>query len=317
MRVFLICGAFLNKRKILSDSIKTVDNAADNFSIRLINGFSALCRNNFECVNASFIGSFPSFYKNPFFHGIGRHDNIVDINFLNIFAIRNISRYIRIRKVIKDQIRDSTDKQICIISYSLHAPFIYALKYAKRINPDIRTCVIVPDLPEMMNLQKRSNPIKSALKYADTRLIYKNLKKIDYYVLLTRHMKDYLHLEDDRCDIIEGIVSESELRQFLIMRKPITESKAILYAGTLNYIYGVMDLVNAFMKIDNSQIQLWICGNGEAASQIKKAARQDKRIIYFGNLDKDSLNELYGKAFALVNPRPPLGEYTLQSQLLL
>lgn len=314
MKTILICGAFFNYNEILKNSKYAIDNAADALSKKLISGFKDCTANSLCVINCAFIGSYPRYSKGIYYRGLGDvENNIHDLSFINLFAIRNIFRYLAIRRCLRRELNKGVDDSIYIVAYSLNSPFISALQYAKKINKNVKTCVIIADLPEMMNLENRRSRIKDVLKMIDSRIIYRQLYKIDNYVLLTQQMIRYLGLDEKKCEVMEGIACEKDLDNDLSKHAGNKTEKAFMYAGTLNYIYGIMDLVEGFRKLEHTDIELWICGKGEAEDDIKKVTSIDKRIRYLGNLSKIELKRLYTTCYALVNPRAPSGEYVKYS----
>jgi len=89
--------------------------------------------------------------------------------------------------------------------------------------------------------------------------------------------------------------------------------KTILYSGTLSEKYGVIDLVNAFLKLSNKDYRLVICGAGETDEYIIQKSKEDCRIIFKGLIKRDEVFKLQKSATILVNPRPNNEEYTKYS----
>lgn len=77
----------------------------------------------------------------------------------------------------------------------------------------------------------------------------------------------------------------------------------ILYAGTLHEKFGVMNLVKAFQLIDAPDYRLVICGIGDSADAIRKAAEKDSRISFLGQLPRAEVLEWQKRVTVLVNPR--------------
>jgi hypothetical protein len=59
--------------------------------------------------------------------------------------------------------------------------------------------------------------------------------------------------------------------------KKILEKNHLCDAGTLNYIYGIMDLIEGFLKLEYNDIELWICGNGERQKLIFRGLRRSMK----------------------------------------
>ena len=86
-----------------------------------------------------------------------------------------------------------------------------------------------------------------------------------------------------------------------------------MYAGTLQYEFGIRTLLQAFEQIEDPDYALWICGSGEAADEISALSRKDPRIRFFGFVPKAEVNALQRQATVLVNPRQNEGEYVKYS----
>ena len=50
------------------------------------------------------------------------------------------------------------------------APFTHILKYAKKLNSNIITCLVVPDLPRLMRTKKQKTFLYSILKEIDIKI---------------------------------------------------------------------------------------------------------------------------------------------------
>ena len=85
------------------------------------------------------------------------------------------------------------------------------------------------------------------------------------------------------------------------------------YTGTLALRYGIMNLVNAFLRVKNPNVKLIICGHGEMAESIKKISMENSQIVYKGLVSPDEADKIQKNAFALVNPRQNNEEYTKYS----
>lgn len=197
-----------------------------------------------------------------------------------------------------------------LLVYSLHTPLLKAALFAKKINPKIKLVVVVPDLPEYMDLNQRF--IKKAFKKIDSKLIYSIVTKFDGYILLTEQMKQKLNLGNKPSIIIEGIAmpTNNKHNSIEILDNNYTN---IVYTGGISKEYGVIDLVNGFHQIKNENIRLIICGSGKDAGYIENLSQQDNRIVYLGQVDNTIAVQLQNHADILVNPRPNIGEYTKYS----
>ena len=84
----------------------------------------------------------------------------------------------------------------------------------------------------------------------------------------------------------------------------------ILYTGTLDKRYGIKNLLDTFSDIEEKNLELWICGEGNYKNSVIEASTRDNRIIYYGQLKHQAVMTLQRKATLLINPRLPDGEFT-------
>lgn len=201
-----------------------------------------------------------------------------------------------------------------VIVYSMHAPFLAAAKTVKKNIPGAQIVLIVPDLPQYMDLKK--NALKKILKSTDWLRIKALLKYVDQYVLYTEHMASFLKLDREKWLLMEGSY-DTELSG---ERTEEPDGKhSVMYSGVLDLRYGIPELLDAMKYLDDS-FELWLTGNGNARELIEKTAEKDGRIKYLGFLPtrKDLLDK-QASATMLVNPRKDTEEaskYCFPSKIL-
>ena len=299
-------GCLYNKkeeRHILLNSKSGMQNAANTFQWNLIEGLVE-CIEDLKIINVLPVGTWPKKYKKLFLRTKKwEFNNQVnyEIGCLNLPFIKQIYRYIKLKKLLKD----ITDNNIII--YSTYLPFLKAIY---KLGKEKNITLIVTDLPEYYDLNKVSL-IKKYLRKINNFFIYRYIKRIDKFVLLTDYMKTPLKVENRPYIVIEGISNSGKYNT--IEKEKVNENFIIFYSGTLNFLYGIKNLVNAFKEIYNKDMELWIAGCGESETLIKESSLYDKRIKYFGYITKDEVNKLQSQANLLVNPRQNLGEYTKYS----
>ncbi len=89
-----------------------------------------------------------------------------------------------------------------------------------------------------------------------------------------------------------------------------------LYVGVLEEHKGIMNLLEAFSKIENKYISLTICGDGKLKEVVISASKNDKRISYKGKLTKDEVNEEYKNSDVLIIPSiwdEPFGRVVIEA----
>lgn len=169
------------------------------------------------------------------------------------------------------------------------------------------TIAIVTDVPSIRAGEKRKG-IKS-IPYKIKNYI---IRTYHGYIFLTEQMNKALNLQKKPYIVIEGIVDSH------VLDKPNTlagkyKKKVCLMAGLLEEIFGVEDLIEAFQKVDNPDARLVFYGKGSSLESIKSAEKKDSRIKYLGELTNSQIVDEEKKATLLINPRPPVGEWTAYS----
>ncbi len=292
--------------EIVQNSTTRVDYAANNLQHSILNGLEIHC-DNLELITLPVVGSYPLNYKKWFFdQSYSKYKNkhsLHCVNFNNIVLVKHVSRFLNTYEILNKISKE--DSEVTIFIYSINSPFLKAVHKIKQNNLKVRLCLIVPDLPQFMSESR--NPIYRVLKEIDLRFIKKYLKSIDSFVLLSDFMYDALNVGGRPWVRIEGICNLENQLMFE-MKQP--DCKIVLYTGTLDYRYGIVDLLMAFKAIDEPNFRLWICGDGNAKTEVVYSSRTDSRITYFGSLPTIEVRNLQKKATVLVNPRLPEGEFT-------
>lgn len=315
MDLAFIGGVFKNEKDIaLKNGIKGVHYAANAFQWNIIEGLEHWHGAPLEIINVPFVGCYPNQHRNLYFRkeSWSHCDKANDacVGFLNIWGVKNIFRAKGTADQVVKWIKSRSSREKVVLAYSAHMPFLWALRAVKRIAPETTTCLVVPDLPNYMNMSKEKKPFYRLFKALDNRMIGNLMKYVDLFVLLTEPMAEKINIGDRRYVVIEGMVNGKDIKPFV---PPSSSKKTILYTGTLNYKYGIGELLKSFQNIDDEDFELWICGQGEAEEEIKARALIDKRIKWFGMVSRDHALELQHQALVLINPRPPLGEYVKYS----
>ena len=182
-------------------------------------------------------------------------------------------------------------------------PYVKAAVKIKQMVPNIKICCIVADLPEYFN-DSKSRLYKL---FEKSKAIYKLVKSIDSFVLLTKQMCDPLNIGDRPWMIMEGLYQPHE--SLSVVKIP----KSVLYTGKLDSRFGIKHLVDSFKAVNDNDAELWICGDGIDRSYVVNAAKLDKRIKYFGVISQNEVFKKQQEASLLINPRLPFDEYTKYS----
>lgn len=312
----LFLGGVFESEEVRKKSKGGIQNAANVLQWNIIRGLNKCNENPVSIMSSIFIGTYPRNYKDMIIksykwsHTEGAVDK--NVGFINIPGIKHFSRANRIAQSIKEWAANNEEDK-CIITYSVHSPFLYAIKKAKQVNPRIKVCLIVPDLPQYMKLSSKPGRLYLVLKRLDSIVISSLLKYVDSYVFLTKHMAEYFNITEDRFMVMEGMVNLDDLNTGYNYSKQNTEIKKILYTGTLNWRYGIGTLLDAFKLINMKNYRLQICGAGEAELEIINLSKKDPRIEFLGSIKREDVLELQRRATVLINPRNSEGEFTKYS----
>lgn len=313
MDVLLLCGYFEPKyQEEISEKTKTwVENAANTFQRRLIAGLRAQDI-RLQVVSAPFIGPWPTAYRDRTFRGFaagGSDEGIHYVFFNNVWGYRNISRASALKKCVKAFVKNARDKEKAIIVYCPHTPFLAAAAYGKHLDRSVHIHMVVPDLPQYMNLSKKAHPVYDFFKKIDIRKMEKQIAKVDSFMLLTRYMADKLKVGNRPYIVVEGITDHASV----LPPAEKTHGKKIAYAGKLVEAFGAKRLIEAFEQIDDPEATLHICGGGELRPYIEEMCQKDPRIRYYGVVSAERADEILRDADVLVNPRQNDDEYTKYS----
>ncbi|MCQ2429227.1 MAG: glycosyltransferase [Clostridia bacterium] len=279
---------------------RAIQNQANNYEWSLLEGFRA---NGVEhkIINVLPVGTFPRGYRQLILKDAdwGENGENHEVGSVNLPIMKQSGRYRRIKRLLKKS--EDTD----IVVYSAYLPF---LKAVSRLDKRYRITLIVTDLPEYYDLKKTSR-LKSFLRKVNNKRIYRYLGRIDQYVLLTDEMKYPLKVGDKPYVVVEGIANGLFRREDA---EP-TDKFIAVYAGTMNFRFGIKNLIDAFCLIENKSIELHLFGSGEAIPYVRQAAAEHTNVVYHGFVSKQELTEFYKKTDLLINPRMNDGEYTKYS----
>ena len=226
----------------------------------------------------------------------------VSVSYLNYKYIGLYFKTKALEKEAKEWAKNHKDDEVTVFVYSMHSPFMAAAKVVKKIIPTAKVVLIVPDLPQYMDLGM--NKVKKFLKAIDWKKIQGLMKFVDKYVLYSRHMAEFLKLEDGRWTVMEGSINENDVLDEKVEKNDNIVS--VMYSGVCALRYGIPELLDAFSLIEEENYELWITGAGNAEALIKERAEKDKRIKFYGFLPsrKDLLLK-QKEATMMINTRKP------------
>ncbi len=288
----------------------TMQDAANALQWNLYKGLCENIGHNIPLFNLLPCGSYPQYYSSPFIPRFSFSDNGHNLPFCNVKLVRNCFKTRALKNALMKWCSSGTEQKTLFV-YTISQPLLAAVSSVKRKYPHLHICVIVADLPNMANLSSRQSLLLRAFSKKRAKDSYSLLTCVDSFVLLTKHMADYMHITKPFC-VMEGIASENPDNKHEAIKHQKGE-KIVLYTGTLHRKFGILHLLEAFRKTTDPNMRLVICGIGDSEKDIIEACKQDKRIDYCGQLHRNEILALQKKASVLVNPRLNNEEYTKYS----
>ena len=312
MKILMICGVYdeNHESEILSISKGYVEQSANIFQKKLIRGIE---QNDidYQVISAPLVGAYPMRSKKYRIKAFSSTPKCTYVSFNNLWGVRNFSRTVALKRAIRAYLSEEKEDDFCILVYCTHTPFLRAAMYAKSIKPKSKVCLVVPDLPQYMNLTQTKRGLYDVFKKLDIFFMEKYIKKVDSFVLLTEPMKEVLKVGNRPYLVVEGLIDDAaRSAEVSDVRDGI---KRIVYTGKMNIRFGIKNLVDSFMKIQGDEYRLILCGDGDAVDYVKEKATIDGRIEYKGMVSASQAQEYIKSADVLVNPRPNDEEYTKYS----
>lgn len=225
---------------------------------------------------------------------------------VNVSGLKQKCLRLASRRAIKNWIKKNKDEKKAILIYSIYEPVAKSIvECAKEYN--VPCFAIVSDLPADMYRLAKIGKIKKKLSEIYVRNVRKIQGSFDGYIYLTEQMKDVINKSAPYI-VVEGIADLSDINSRI---KEKADTKYIMYAGTLNRLFGVGNLIEAFEGLkNNDDVELWLFGTGDYTEEIKKRAAENEKIKYFGRRTREEILEYEKKAFLLVNVRSCREEFT-------
>jgi glycosyltransferase involved in cell wall biosynthesis len=278
---------------------------------KIISGIEEILGEQLILCNVLPVGSYPKKYKkaNVQFIKFSHTDNqkIMDYNvgFNNNSIIKQFLLPQSIKECVFRIFKENPDIELAIF-YS--ADFSFSSIYAMLNSRGIKIVVIIPDLPKFNNVGKQSFVMVVYQRIIDV-IFRKRLNYADGLVLLTRQTVNYLNWRKAFV-IVEGIADENNT---IRNKSVLLQKKYILYTGTTHACYGIKNVIEAFLNLNDDQYSFVICGSGDSDNYLNKIAKIHKNIIYMGVQTRETVVALQKNAVALINPRQNTGKFTKYS----
>lgn len=274
--------------------------------MNLLEGLEIEYGQKFDTIGALVLLPYPitkykSFKEIRFSHNEGASDVLV--GFTNRKYVSTLSAKKALVKEVKLWAEQHKEDEVEVFVYEMRSGCLRAASILKKIIPSAKIFLIVPDLPAFMDL--RMSKIKKILKQIDWRLIKKDLPCVDGYILYAETMAEYLGIPKNKYIVMEGSINIKDIINESVAAEDKGDIFAVMYSGHLEERFKIQNLVDAFQYLERN-FELWTTGTGNAVEYIKKIAKEDSRIKYYGFLPKrEDLLNLQAKADIFVNMRDP------------
>ncbi len=231
--------------------------------------------------------------------------NIKWLSAINFHIVKYFTLAHSAKRALKNWLEKNKDeKNKCVLLYSLYLPVaVQIIKQCKKYG--CKAIVIVPDLPKHMYKSNGKSIIYKIYSYLYNFRAESVQYLFDGYILFTNQMSEKLSCKNNYI-VIEGIIDSTIFEKYKNVTK--CDTRSIMYAGALEKRNGIEELLKAFSLIDGN-FELWLFGDGDYVSKIKEWQKTDKRIKYFGRVNRETVLEYEKRAFLLTNIRLNDDEY--------
>ncbi|TNF81279.1 glycosyltransferase family 4 protein [Pseudomonas sp. ICMP22404] len=206
------------------------------------------------------------------------------------------------------RLRKSKTDMVCV--YAAHTPNLVAA-YVFRKLLGVNYFVYIPDLPIYMDMGVGRLLVTRVLKKIDSWLIDNLISRSAGVFVASEYMvADSSRWSKKPFMVLEGIVHSGSEASHNVPKEE--ESGIIFYAGGLSKAYGIVELVEGFIKA-NTGYELWLCGRGELESYLSEVSKCHSSIKYLGFLSAKEVESIQARAACLILTRNPQERYTRYS----
>lgn len=193
---------------------------------------------------------------------------------------------------------------ICdVLSIAVSSGTLMAFKIRR-----IKTVGLVTDIPGISVNVGTDSILKKIFAEIAKFFLY----KYDGYILLTEQMNEIANPKGKEFMIMEGLVDSKMISEKNTLDKK-SNSRIILYAGGLYEEYGIKTLIEAFMRLEFTDLRLYLYGTGPMEGDMDDYMKTDPRIKYWGVVPNPTVVKNQLTATLLINPRPTEEEFAKYS----
>ena len=208
-------------------------------------------------------------------------------------AIPSLSSIQEVKKHVRQWLRDTEGEERVVLTYAtnfiLLSPFLYGKK-------NVKVITICSEIPQYRILT--GGKLKRWLKKTvNTKLN----NRMDGYVFFSEHMNEKTNPHNKPYIVVEGLpdirIPEEQING------DVSRREQIFYAGYLIPENGIKTLLDAFIQMQHTNVDLILCGSGNMTEVLQEYTKKCARIKYMGSLPNNEILSMEREATLLINPR--------------
>lgn len=273
--------------KLLENGI-VLNQAAQKFNKLYIKGF---CLNSCDVDVLFFNNDITKDYEEKY---NDRTIRFLTCDFTGNKIFKKIARLKFIKSIVEKYKKEEPNGIVVIDALSPMAKGLIKLAKKHKLN----TASIVTDLPEDVNKVKTiKEKVKNEMAINS---FYGQFKYTDYLILLAKGMLDKINHKNSV--IFNGICDYELKDKFEVSHK--YDKKVVVYTGEIRKMYGIHNLVEAFLSLKRDDSELWLFGNGlNFYPELKEQIVKSDNVKYMGIKPNAEILQVQKGATLLVNPR--------------
>lgn len=227
------------------------------------------------------------------------------LGFLNLPIIKQFSVFFgNLFSIAKWSKKNKNEKRV-VLMYGTN-PLNSIPVFFVRLFCKIKAIAYVTEIDSLRNFNQDNliGKIKKSI-FINTSKCVENA--YDGYILISKYMSEKINSKNKPSIVIEGMVNlnqnnydDNQNEQ----QNADVKQKTVMYAGSLQKIYGIKTLVEAFIKAKIADCNLIIYGDGDYKKELIEISNSNKNIIYRGIALNSEIIKQENCSTLLVNPRP-------------
>lgn len=285
------------------------------FNWNLIKGLEHFDEFDFTYISARPISDYPIFSqkkikKNKWDVNIDdKNISIQEIPFLNCGLLKLATRFFFTLFYSIKNYRLKPNKAGVIV-YSVHVPYMIVGLIISRIYK-IDYIAIWTDPPAIST--GKDYGLKSKLRNIELKLSKYLMKRATKVIALTKYLAEDF-APDKPYLVMEGIVDINDINYSLKTKKDFSKrSTKFVYTGSLERRYGIINIVDGFLSMENKNAILEIYGRGDFEDELVRLMSLNHNVIYKGFVPNNEILKIQREADFLINARSSEEEFVKYS----